>query len=237
MDYCPAEITWISLAFQQMEHSSQRTKNPRELLVFHQALGVFPRCLRYNYCTEKMASNISPIFALSSSVHPLRLDCKIIWSMIEWSNGSYSLCINRIYEFSPNILQHAFLIWIKKSWVWHFGSGLKRLSLYFFDFRTTGACIRSTDLVIFDLLVSQWIYDLIFNCPLTLHLYLWLLLSLLLLKWDCSFFNYLPPGSAGKTATPQSPAAPGESIPCWDHPLLAWVGDERNSERQKNGDE
>lgn len=109
--------------------------------------------------------------------------------------------------------------------------------LCFFDFRSTGVCIRSTDLVIFDLLVSQWIYDLIFICPLTLHLYLWLLLSLLLLEWDRSFFNYLAPGFAGKTATLQSPAAPGESIPCWDHPLLAWVGDERNSRDKKMGDE
>lgn len=62
--------------------------------------------------------------------------------------------------------------------------------LWFFDFRTTGASIWSTDLVSFDL-VSHWIYDLIFNCPLTLHLYPWLLLSLLLLEWNHSIFLLL----------------------------------------------
>lgn len=207
-----------------MEHSSQRTKDPWELLVFHQALGVFPRCLRYNYCTAKMASNISPIFTLSSSVHPLRPDRKIIWSMIEWSNGSYGICINRIYEFSPNILKYVFLIWVKKSWFWHFESFCGSL--------ISGLQEHPSG--------QQILWSLIFWC----HngFMIWFLIALQLCISGCCFpffcwsgiallFNYLPPGSAGKTATLQSPAAPGESIPCWDHPLLAWVGDERNSDR------
>lgn len=96
--------------FSKWSTSSRELRFPRELLVFHQALGVFPCCPRYNYWAAKMTRNISPIFVPSSPVHSLRSDCKIIWSMIEWSNRSSSICINRIYEFFSLVIFHILLL-------------------------------------------------------------------------------------------------------------------------------
>lgn len=90
----------------------------------------------------------------------------------------------------------------------------------------------------FDHLLSPRIYDWIRNCPLTSRLYPQPLLFpfFLLFWWDLSlslsFFNYclLSTSSVGK---PRRYILLRTSVPYWDHPLLAWVGDERNRRRQK----
>lgn len=133
-----------------------------------------------------------------------------------------------IWVFSQYIT--IFLIWIKKSWFWHFGSGLKRVS--FCGSLISGLQEHPSG--------RQILWSLIFWCHNGFMIWFLIALSLCISIRGSCFPFFCRSGitliftTVVKTATLQSPAAPGESIPCWDHPLLAWVGDERNSERQKN---
>lgn len=117
----------------------------------------------YYYSTAKMATNIYPIFALPSLVHPLRP----------------TMCISAICIFYTNkenlILD---LYWNGCPYIWGaLMSGIQEQP----SSRQIHCDTRWSKLL-------HKIYDLICNCPLTLYLYLQLLSSSPFFRWDCPLF-------------------------------------------------